>query len=87
MQRGSKTYYFWQGSDELLQKVNNAIQIYSKLKAIDAVSLSKQVAKEEMEQLIDSLVQDEQIKDILKKFEFMGVINTGQTQVTRRLQN
>ena len=54
-----------------LQKVNNAIQIYSKLKAIDAVSLSKQASKEEIELLIDSLVQDEQIKDILKKFEFM----------------
>ena len=50
---------------------NTAIQIYSKLKAIDAVSLSKQAAKEEIELLIDSLVQDEQIKDILKKFEFM----------------
>ena len=54
-----------------MDSLQNAIQIYSKLKAIDAVSLSKQAAKEEIELLIDSLVQDEQIKDILKKFEFM----------------
>lgn len=59
-----------------LQKVNNAIQIYSKLRAIDAVSLSKQAAKEEIEQLIDSLVQDEQIKDILKKFEPTGFFSS-----------
>ena len=54
-----------------LQKVNNAIRIYSKLKAIDAVSLSKHAVKKEIEVLIDGLVQDEQIKDILKKLQFM----------------
>lgn len=54
-----------------LQKVNNAIRIYSKLKAIDAVSLSRHAVKEEIEVLIEGLVQDEQIKDILKKLQFM----------------
>lgn len=54
-----------------LRKVDNAIEIYNKLKAIDAVSQSTQATREEIEVLIESLVADEEIKGILKKMNFV----------------
>ena len=44
-----------------------ATNVYMKLRTIDAVELSGAQTKEEMDKLIDSLIEDDSIKSILKK--------------------
>ena len=41
--------------------------VYMKLRTIDTVELSGSQSKEEMDKLIDSLIEDDTIKSILKK--------------------
>ena len=47
--------------------LNTATNVYMKLRTIDAVELSGVQTKEEMDKLIDSLIEDDTIKSILKK--------------------
>ena len=49
--------------------LNTATNVYMKLRTIDAVELSGVQTKEEMDKLIDSLIEDDTIKSILKKME------------------
>ena len=47
--------------------LNTGTNVYMKLRTIDAVELSGVQTKEEMDKLIDSLIEDDTIKSILKK--------------------
>jgi Mn-dependent DtxR family transcriptional regulator len=47
--------------------IYNALDIYSKLRAIDIISMSDATTEEEIHKLIDSLIKDEKIKNILKR--------------------
>jgi len=47
--------------------IYNAIDNYSKLRAIDIILMSDVTTDEEIHNLIDSLIQDEKIKNILKR--------------------
>jgi len=51
----------------VITTLDNASNVYMKLRAIDAVELSGVQTKEELDKLIDSLIEDETIKSILKK--------------------
>ncbi len=51
----------------VITTLDNATNVYMKLRAIDAVELSGVQTKEELDKLIDSLIEDETIKSILKK--------------------
>ena len=52
-----------------------ATNVYKKLRIIDAVELSGAQTKEEMDKLVDSLIEDDTIKSILKK------MTTGRTKI------
>jgi len=52
-----------------------ATNVYMKLRTIDAVELSGAQTKEEMDKLVDSLIEDDTIKSILKK------MITGRTKI------
>jgi hypothetical protein len=47
--------------------IYNAIDNYSKLRAIDIILMSDVTTEEETHNLIDSLIKDEKIKNILKR--------------------
>jgi hypothetical protein len=47
--------------------IYNAIDNYSKLRAIDIILMSDVTTDEEIHNLIDSLIKDEKIKNILKR--------------------
>ena len=47
--------------------IYNAIDNYSKLRAIDIILMSDVTTEEEIHNLIDSLIKDEKIKNILKR--------------------
>ena len=47
--------------------LNTVTNVYMKLRTIDAVELSGVHTKEEMDKLIDSLIEDDTFKSILKK--------------------
>lgn len=47
--------------------IYNALDIYSKLRAIDIILMSDVTTDEEIHSLIDSLIKDEKIKNILKR--------------------
>jgi DNA-binding IclR family transcriptional regulator len=47
--------------------IYNALDIYSKLRAIDIILMSNVTTEEEIHSLIDSLIKDEKIKNILKR--------------------
>jgi hypothetical protein len=47
--------------------IYNAIDNYSKLRAIDIILMSDVTTEEETHNLIDSLIKDERIKNILKR--------------------
>lgn len=47
--------------------IYNALDIYSKLRAIDIILMSDVTTEEEIHSLIDSLIKDEKIKNILKR--------------------
>jgi hypothetical protein len=47
--------------------IYNALDIYSKLRAIDIIAMSDVTTDEEVHSLIDSLIKDEKIKNILKR--------------------
>lgn len=51
----------------VITTLDNASNVYMKLRAIDAVELSRVQTKKELDKLIDSLIEDETIKSILKK--------------------
>jgi DNA-binding HxlR family transcriptional regulator len=51
----------------VITTLDNATNVYMKLRTIDAVELSGVQTKEELDKLIDSLIEDENIKSILKK--------------------
>lgn len=48
--------------------INKAIDIYAKLRAVDIVSMSNVATEEEIYKLIDSLITDEKIRNVLKRF-------------------
>ena len=52
-----------------------ATNVYMKLRTIDAVELSGAQTNEEMDKLVDSLIEDDTIKSILKK------MTTGRTKI------
>jgi hypothetical protein len=52
-----------------------ATNVYMKLRTVDAVELSGAQTKEEMDKLVDSLIEDDTIKSILKK------MTTGRTKI------
>lgn len=47
--------------------IYSALDIYSKLRAIDIILMSDVTTEEEIHSLIDSLIKDEKIKNILKR--------------------
>ena len=47
--------------------LNTATNVYMKLRTIDAVELYGVQTRQEMDKLIDSLIEDDTIKSILKK--------------------
>ena len=47
--------------------IYNALDIYSKLRAIDIILMSDVTTEEDIHSLIDSLIKDEKIKNILKR--------------------
>jgi predicted transcriptional regulator len=47
--------------------IYSALDIYSKLRAIDIITMSDVTTDEEIHSLIDSLIKDEKIKNILKR--------------------
>lgn len=47
--------------------IYNALDMYSKLRTIDIISMSDATTEEEIYKLIDLLIKDEKIKNILKR--------------------
>jgi hypothetical protein len=48
--------------------INKAIDIYAKLRAVDIVTMSNIATDEEIHKIIDSLITDEKIRNVLKRF-------------------
>ncbi len=53
----------------IMDKAENAIKDESKLKAIDSFKANQDIPKEELAKLIDTLVDDKEIKDVLLQEE------------------
>jgi len=51
-----------------IETISKAIDIYAKLRAVDIVSMSNIATDEEIHKLIDSLITDEKIRNVLKRF-------------------
>lgn len=49
-----------------IRLVEDTTTIYSKLKAIDAISTSEQITKEELMKLVNRLVDNEKIRELVK---------------------
>lgn len=49
-----------------IEVIEDAINIYMRLKAIDMMDISEQITKEEIVKLIDTLIIDKRVKDIVK---------------------
>jgi hypothetical protein len=59
-----------------IDNIYNALDIYSKLRAIDIITISDVTTDEEIHSLIDSLIKDEKIKNILKRIPQADIINS-----------
>lgn len=49
------------------KSIENAFNIYWKLKAIDTIGISNELPKEEYSKIVDALIDNYEIKDMLKK--------------------